>query len=144
MVASPLTNPPPTSSATTKSMRGNVPKNTRPEIQLRMLLREAGYGGYRLHWTVAGRPDIAYPGRRVAIFVNGCFWHRCPICQPPMPKSNVEFWAEKFRRNLERDERKRCELEGAGWTVLAVWECQIRQQPAEAVRLVSEALDQNR
>jgi len=141
MKREPLINPAPTSEMVSKSMRGNVAKGTSPELRLRRLLREAGRGGYRLHWKVAGRPDIAYPGRKVAIFVNGCYWHRCPSCQPPMPKSNTEFWAEKFRRNQERDERKRSELEEAGWTVLTVWECQIRDEPANVARSISEVLE---
>ena len=54
-----------------------------------------------------GRPDIAYPGRKVAIFVHGCYWHHCPRCYPNLPKSNPEFWARKFELNRERDARKR-------------------------------------
>lgn len=112
-------------------MKGNVPRNTKPELFLRRLLREAGYPGYRLHWKKApGRPDIAYPGRKVAIFVNGCFWHRCPHCNPPLPKAHREYWTLKFEQNLERDARKTHELEGVGWRVLTVWECELRDDPA--------------
>lgn len=112
-------------------MRGNVAKNTTPELRLRAMLRESGFPGYRLHWRNApGRPDIAYPGRRIAIFVNGCYWHRCPTCEPPMPKSNTAFWERKFALNAERDERKTRELEAAGWTVLTAWECEIRSGAA--------------
>lgn len=112
-------------------MRGNVAKNTSPELRLRAMLRAAGYPGYRLHWRQApGRPDIAYPGRRIAIFVNGCYWHRCPTCGPSMPKSNTEFWERKFTLNAERDARKVRELEATGWTVLTAWECEIRSGAA--------------
>jgi len=108
-------------------MKGNRGRDTRPEMELRRLLREAGFPGYRLHWKNApGRPDIAYPGRKVAIFVNGCFWHRCPHCQPPVPKSHTDFWQKKFDLNVERDARKTAELEAAGWTVITVWECELR------------------
>lgn len=140
MTAHPLVNPPPTSPATSKAMKGNAGKNTRPELELRRLLRAAGWRGYRLHWRVPGSPDIAYPGRRVAVQVLGDWWHRCPICNPPMPKSNTEFWAEKFRRNTERDERKTRELEALGWTVVTVWECEIRDHPDEVVRRIEEIL----
>ena len=110
-------------------------------MRLRRLLREAGYPGYRLHWKQApGTPDIAYPGRRVAIFVNGCFWHRCPHCTPPIPKSNSEFWETKFARNQERDARKVAQLEAAGWCVVTVWECELRDRPAEMVHRVLSAL----
>lgn len=125
-------------------MRGNRAKDTKPEIRLRQLLREQGYGGYRLHWKVAGRPDIAYPGRRIAIFVHGCFWHRCPHCNPSTPKSNPEFWGAKFARNQERDVRKVNELQAAGWTVITVWECQLRQHPGATLKMVLDILDSRR
>jgi DNA mismatch endonuclease Vsr len=74
--------------------------------------------GYRLNWGRApGRPDISYPGRRVAIFVHGCFWHHCLRCHPNLPKSNPEFWARKFELNRERDARKQRQLEDADWRV---------------------------
>lgn len=122
-------------------MQANRGKNTRPEMQLRRLLREAGYPGYRLHWgKAAGRPDIAYPGRKVAIFVNGCYWHRCPHCTPPAPKTNAEFWEAKFVANEARDARQSAELEGMGWTVATVWECEIRAEPGRVVAKLVEVL----
>ena len=122
-------------------MKGNRGKDTKPEQRLRALLRHAGFPGYRLHWNKApGRPDIAYPGRKVAIFVNGCFWHRCPTCQPAAPKSHAEFWDRKFELNRERDERKTRELEALGWTVLTVWECELRDDPDTAVARVTSVL----
>ena len=87
-----------------KSMKGNKRANTKPELLVRQRLRAAGLTGYRLEWKVPGKPDIAFPGRKIAIFVNGCFWHRCPKCNPSQPKRNVEFWEAKFRRNIERDQ----------------------------------------
>jgi DNA mismatch endonuclease (patch repair protein) len=84
-------------------MRSNKGKNTSPEISMRKALRDNGASGYRLHWKVPGKPDIAYPGRKIAIFVNGCFWHRCPRCDLPLPKSNTGFWTGKFERNVARD-----------------------------------------
>lgn len=115
-------------------MKGNVSKNTKPELLLRLLLRQAGYPGYRLHWTKApGRPDISYPGRKVAIFVNGCYWHRCPHCQLPPPKSHIEYWEAKFVANEERDVRKTRELEAAGWVVVTVWECELKRDPAAMI-----------
>ena len=122
-------------------MKGNVRTGTKPELELRRLLREAGFPGYRLHWRQApGTPDVAYPGRKVAIFVNGCFWHRCPYCTPPNPKSHSEFWETKFVRNQERDARKTRQLEAAGWRVVTVWECRLRKDPASVVRDVAAQL----
>ena len=108
-----------------KSMQGNKGKDTKPELLVRRRLCDAGLTGYRLHWKAPGRPDIAWPGKRVAIFINGCFWHRCPHCKPPVPKSNRDYWVAKFERNVERDERNLHDLYDAGWTVHVIWECQL-------------------
>ena len=76
--------PKPLSESTSKVMSANKAKNTKPEIALRKALWSEGYKGYRLNWkNVPGRPDIAYPGKKIAIFVNGCYWHRCPKCDLP-------------------------------------------------------------
>lgn len=110
------------------SMQGNKRKDTKPELLVRQRLREAGLTGYRLQWKKApGRPDIAFPGRKVAIFVNGCFWHRCPHCHPSTPKRNVAFWQAKFRRNVERDAAAIHDLEAMGWQAITVWECELKR-----------------
>ena len=120
--------PHPASEVTTKVMKANKSKDTKPEMILRKALREAGFPGYRLHWKKApGHPDIAYPGRKVAIFVNGCFWHRCPHCNLPTPKRNQEYWVPKFERNVERDKNEQEDLIRLGWTVEVVWECEIKK-----------------
>ena len=116
-----------------KSLQGNKRAGTKPELLVRQRLREAGLPGYRLQWKQApGRPDIAYPGRKVAIFVNGCFWHRCPLCQPPVPKRNREFWEAKFARNVERDAQALAELEAQGWTTIVIWECELKRDSIDA------------
>lgn len=125
---------------TVKSMKANKRKDTKPELKLRTALREAGYPGYRLQWKVPGRPDICYPGRKVAIFVNGCFWHRCPHCNLPLPEHNREFWKEKFERNVERDLRDVAELESMGWTVITVWECEMKKHPEETLERIVDVL----
>ena len=135
-----LPNPPPSSPAVRATMRANRARDTGPERELRRALRAAGLGGYRLNWKKAsGRPDIAYPGRHVAIFVHGCFWHHCPRCHPHLPKSNQEFWARKFELNQERDARKRSDLEMQRWLVIEAWECQIRQDVASVARDIAVA-----
>lgn len=122
-----------TSEATRHVMQANKSKNTKPELKVRAALREAGLVGYRLHWKKApGKPDICFPGRRVAIFVNGCFWHRCPHCGLPKPKSNVGFWEAKFARNRARDARDNALLVSAGWTVITIWECRLKRGRFEA------------
>ena len=114
--------------AVRKSMQGNKRRDTKPELLVRQRLRAAELTGYRLDWAKApGRPDIAFPGRKVAIFVNGCYWHRCPHCSPSVPRKNVEFWDAKFRRNVERDKRALAELEELGWLAITIWECELRR-----------------
>lgn len=110
-----------------KSMKGNKRANTKPELLVRQRLRAAGLTGYRLEWKVPGKPDIAFPGRKIAIFVNGCFWHRCPKCNPSQPKRNVEFWEAKFRRNVERDHAAVAALTQMGWTPITIWECELKK-----------------
>jgi DNA mismatch endonuclease (patch repair protein) len=136
-----LPNPAPTSPATRQVMKANRAKDTKPERTLRSALRAVGHPGYRLNWKQApGRPDISYPGRRVAIFVHGCYWHHCPRCHPNLPKSNPEFWARKFELNHERDARKRRQLEEARWRVFEFWECDIRERLGGVIAEISVAL----
>jgi DNA mismatch endonuclease (patch repair protein) len=122
-------------------MQANRSRNTKPERALRSALREAGFPGYRLNWRQApGRPDISYPGRQVAVFVHGCYWHHCPRCSPNLPKSNTAFWARKFELNQERDARNRRQLEDAHWHVFEVWECDIRERLGGVVVEISTTL----
>jgi DNA mismatch endonuclease (patch repair protein) len=103
-------------------------KNTRPEMIVRRLLHSLGYR-FRLHGELPGKPDIVFARRRKVLFVHGCFWHRHddPTCRGArFPKSNQEYWAPKFLRNLERDKENRQQLEEAGWQAFVVWECRLR------------------
>ena len=127
-----LETPPASSPAVHNVMISNTSKDTKPELRVRRMLREAGYPGYRLHWRIDDeegryvcRPDITYPGRKLAIFVHGCFWHRCPKCAMSLPKSNVDYWAQKFEKNVERDRKSEIALIGLGWRVRTFWECEI-------------------
>lgn len=116
-------------------------KNTTPEVQFRKVLNANNIRGYRLHWAkVAGKPDIAFPSRQIAIFINGCFWHRCPYCHQKDPQTNIEFWQDKFRKNIQRDQRNQNELLKEGWIVLVLWECQIRNNVNECVEKVKNAI----
>ena len=127
-----LKSPPASSEAVRNTMLANRGKDTQPELIVRRMLREAGHPGYRLHWRIneedgryVCRPDITYPSRKLAIFVHGCFWHRCPRCAMGLPKSNVEYWTEKFERNIARDRKKEDSLVRLGWDVHTIWECEI-------------------
>ena len=102
-------------------------KNTKPEILVRKGLHARGFR-FRLHdKKLPGRPDIVLPKYGVAIMVNGCFWHGHKGCQyATKPKSNVEFWEAKIARNRHRDEVTTAHLEALGWTVITIWECELR------------------
>lgn len=133
--------PVPSSESASRLMSAIKGKDTSPEIVLRRELRRQGLCGYRVHMKDApGRPDIAYKGQKVAIFVHGCFWHRCPKCSPHSPKANSEYWEAKFTRNVERDERKRLELESEGWAVLVIWEHGIKENPWMCVNRIEGLL----
>lgn len=124
--------PPASNYAVHKSMQGNKRANTKPELLVRERLRKAGLTGYRLQWKAPGHPDIAWPGKRVAIEVRGCFWHRCPHCNPSTPKKNTEYWEAKFARNTERDAENVRKLEETGWRVHVIWECQLKKNAIDA------------
>src|SRR5574341_143239 len=136
-----LINPIPTSGAVVKSMKANRPRDTGPELLLRSALHRAGIGRYRLHpRKVPGRPDIVFPRHRLAVFIHGCFWHRCPHCGLRLPKRHRAFWRRKFQRNRYRDRRKIAELKAAGYKVALFWECRIRKNPEALVRLIARLI----
>lgn len=105
-------------------------KDTAPEMILRSMLHRSGYR-FRIHdRRLPGRPDIVLPKYRTVIFVNGCFWHRHEGCQKAYsPKTRMDFWETKFKDTIERDMRKKTELESLGWKVITVWECELHKNP---------------
>lgn len=133
--------PIPAKESTSRVMSSNRGKNTKPEIILRKTLWKNQIRGYRLHWKkVPGKPDIAFPGKKFAIFVNGCFWHRCPLCNLPLPKSNTDFWSEKFEKNIQRDRMKTNQLHQIGWHSLTIWECEINHNLQKTIHRIEEYL----
>ena len=102
-------------------------KNSRPELAVRKLTFALGYR-YRLHVRdLPGCPDLVFRPRRKVIFVHGCFWHRHANCaRARMPKSNLDFWADKLEGNRKRDDKNRRALAREGWQVLTIWECQLK------------------
>lgn len=112
-------------------------KDTKPEFVVRRLTHSLGYR-FRLHRKdLPGRPDLVFPGRRAAVFVHGCFWHGHD-CAKGMkrPATNAEFWNAKLDSNRVRDERHVSQLEAAGWKVLVLWECGLKdlQQVSRQLR----------
>jgi len=107
-------------------MKANRRANTKPELALRRALHALGYRyrkDYRLDLAdgVRVRPDIVFTARKVAVFVDGCFWHCCPE-HGSQPASNTWYWEPKLRRNVERDRAADAALDAAGWTVVRLWE----------------------
>ena len=134
--------PKPLNLSISRVMSANKAKNTKPEITLRKALWREGQKGYRVNWkNIPGRPDIAYPGKKIAIFVNGCYWHRCPKCNLPLPKTNTDFWKEKFDKNVKRDKKKNDELLSLDWIVLVFWECDIKSDISNSIQKVKKVLD---
>jgi DNA mismatch endonuclease (patch repair protein) len=109
-------------------MRANRRVSTR-EVLFRHSLWKAGVRGYRIQSRLPGRPDLTFPKLHLAVFVNGCFWHRCQKCLLPAPTANSEFWAAKFEENQRRDRLARARLESLGWDVMTIWEHEIRPDP---------------
>lgn len=120
-------------------------RDTTPERLVRAALRRIGRPGYRLdRRELPGRPDIAYIGRKLAIFVHGCFWHGhgCPR-GARVPKTNTAYWRAKIGRNQARDAANAEALRALGWRVLTLWECELKDAAALERRLqaVFDALD---
>lgn len=133
--------PVPERRSTSHVMSANRGKDTGPEMAVRRALVQLGVRGYRLHRRgLAGRPDLSFGRQRVAVFVHGCFWHRCPRCRLPLPRSHREWWRAKFRANRSRDRAKAKALQDAGWQVVTLWECEVRKDPLGAARKLRHVL----
>lgn len=115
-------------------MSGIRGKNTKPEMLVRSHLHAEGFR-YRLHVrALPGSPDLVLPRWRTVIFVNGCFWHRHVGCEYAyVPKSRKDFWLAKFERNIARDAAAYVALEQAGWRVIVVWECTLRNNGRQTI-----------
>lgn len=128
--------------ATRKSMRSNTATGTSPELRLRKALWAAGLRGYRKNVRdVTGRPDLVFGSRRLAVFIHGCFWHRCERCSHyRLPKTNTAFWRRKAEANVERHSFVCGQLVARGWRVMTLWECEIKEDVATCVARIADAL----
>ncbi len=119
-------------------IRGSGNRDT--ELRLIQLFREHRIGGWRRNRPLFGKPDFVFPKNRVAVFVDGCFWHGCPKPKhSPMPKNRAEWWAAKLQRNRERDLLVTRTLRKQGWRVTRIWECDLAKKanwPRIAGRIV--------
>lgn len=121
------------------SIRG---KDTKPELMLRKALWAVGLR-YRLRYKLPGRPDIVFPRYRVAIFVDGCFWHKCPV-HFHAPEQNEKFWADKIARNVQRDQAVDRKLRELGWHVVRFWEHEVMDGIEACLQTVILALNGQR
>lgn len=101
--------------------------NKSTELRLIDIFAERGVKGWRRNYDVRGHPDFIFPERKIAVFVDGCFWHGHD-CRLSRPKQNAEFWAAKLERNMSRDKTVTREFERRGWTVVRIWECELRKK----------------
>jgi DNA mismatch endonuclease (patch repair protein) len=119
-------------------MVGNRRRNTKPELVVRSLIHRAGLR-YRVDFAPLGgrrKADIVFSGPRIAVFIDGCFWHSCPV-HGTTPVSNSDYWGPKLARNVARDHDTDQQLVAAGWTVVRIWE---HVSPAEAAAMIIAAV----
>lgn len=114
-----------------KNMAQIRSKDTKPEINVRKYLFSKGFRYRKNVKTMPGCPDIVLPKYKTVIFVNGCFWHKHDCPRFVWPSSNIEYWENKIKRNVERDETNYKLLKEEGWKVLVVWECQLKKSTFE-------------
>ncbi len=117
--------------------------NLSTELRIIALMRAAGITGWRREAPLPGKPDFIFRPQKVAVFVDGCFWHRCPR-HARVPKTRVAFWSAKLARNAQRDRAVTRALHASGWTVLRVWECALaRGRAGRTMARITRALERS-
>lgn len=110
-----------------RTMQAVKSKGTGLEKRLFAMLAGMGIGGWKKNVkNITGRPDVAFLNQKIAIFVDGCFWHGCPHCRRKLPETNHEYWERKIKRNVELAESYNEQLSRDGWTVIRIWEHEIK------------------
>jgi DNA mismatch endonuclease (patch repair protein) len=112
--------------------------NASTELLVVKLFRDKKITGWRRHYQITGRPDFAFPKSKLAVFLDGCFWHGCPRCYT-VPQSSKVFWRIKLSKNKTRDAIVTGSLRAGGWKVLRVWECQLKK-PAMFLNRLTKGL----
>jgi DNA mismatch endonuclease, patch repair protein len=113
-------------------------RNTKPEILLRKLLWREGYRYSLRGADIPGKPDLIFRKRKIVIFIDGCFWHRCPQ-HFQQPSNNADFWRKKIDSNVMRDRKVDKQLQADGWKVLRFWEHDLTKNPTSVVAIVKRA-----
>ncbi len=115
------------------AVMANIRGITAPERSLRARLVQRGVSGFKVSVKIGKiTPDLIFPQKKVAVFVDGCFWHGCPTCYV-QPKTDTKYWSTKLAKNIARDKRQRHALRRAGWHVMRIWECQLEQKPNQQI-----------
>ncbi len=115
-------------------------RDTKPEIVFRKLVWSKGLKGYRIKNKVKGKPDLYFPRKKIAVFIDGCFWHKCPECFVK-PKSNLKYWNAKIKRNRERDIEINRLLQNDGFSVIRIWEHEVIKNAELAYLRLKEEYD---
>ncbi len=127
--------PPASDAATRRTMKSNRRADTKPEVAMRSMLHRAGLRFRKDRYIKFERrgvkADVVFPSARVVLFVDGCFWHRCPE-HATMPTRNYDYWHAKFRRNMERDRANNEQLQALGWRVVRIWEHEVKDPELSA------------
>ncbi|MBI5411983.1 very short patch repair endonuclease [Candidatus Peregrinibacteria bacterium] len=108
-------------------------RDTKPEIMFRKFIWAKGIRGYRTNAKLKGRPDLYFLAKKVAVFIDGCFWHQCPDCFKA-PKTNKKFWREKIHQNINRDLKTDISLKKQGINPIRFWEHQVKKEPEECYK----------
>ncbi len=117
-------------------------RNTKPEVSLRKVLWNLGYR-YRIKNRLPGKPDLVFPSFRTVVFIDGCFWHKCPA-HFVQPKTRAQFWQNKIDGNVARDQRNNEELESQGWQVVRIWEHEIKESLENSVSRIVRLLERKK
>ena len=115
-------------------------KNTKIEVMVRNALRNKGIRSYRVNYGIKGTPDLVFVKEKIAVFIDGCFWHKCRLCYSE-PKSNVAYWKKKVAENVNRDRNVDAELIRQGWDVIRIWEHDVKKNLAGAIKKILRELE---
>jgi DNA mismatch endonuclease (patch repair protein) len=117
-------------------------RDTKPEIKIRKELYKNGIRGYRVNYKLFGKPDIVFPTKKIVVFIDGCFWHKCPKCFKE-PETRKEFWIKKIEGNINRDKEVNVRLKKEGWKVLRYREHEVKKSPGRVASKIIKKLKQN-
>jgi DNA mismatch endonuclease (patch repair protein) len=119
-----------------KTMQAVKGKGTKLEKRLWAIFAAMGLKGWKKNpGNIAGKPDVVFAKQRVAVFMDGCFWHGCPHCRRKLPQTNREYWEKKIKRNVELAQLHNVQLQREGWTIVRIWEHEMADVEAIAARL---------